>query len=240
VLITRRKLFKITILAAPAIIISRAQAQLESCLPAFCGSSSGACAPITPTTFDPTTQHNVALSGGNLTVTNLGGTSSDQGARTISSRSAGKYYYEIIAPSPGGGFREGHGIMPPSGNYIQFSSNGFGGVWLETGTGSTNIFSNTTLVGSTGITGGPIVIEWAVDLDNLLAWVRNPGGLWNGHMGADPLTLAFGVTIPSVPMQPACTFGGFGGSPGRVLTANFGASPFVDTPLTGYTCGWPA
>jgi hypothetical protein len=40
-------------------------------------------------------------------------------------------------------------------------------------------------------------------------------------------------------MVPFVTFGGAGGSPGQVWTANFGATAFNGVVPSGFTAGWP-
>jgi len=234
-LISRRSL----LIAAPAILISNkvADAQFGGCSPAFCSSSQvpALCAPPYAT-WDPVTAHNVALTGGNLTATNTSpGFSIDQGARIITSRSSGKYYHEIHTGT-GGAFREGNGIVNPATAYGTFSGNGGGGVWWD-GFGSTNVFSNGVFQGTSGATAANPLC-WATDLDNRLIWVRNPGGNWNNNALADPATAVGGYTImPALAMGPCCTFGGFGATPGRITTANFGSTAFADTPPVGF-CGW--
>lgn len=53
-ILTRRKLLRAAGFAAPAIIMSRAQAQLESCLPGFCGRTVSG--PVNPCGFAPPSQ----------------------------------------------------------------------------------------------------------------------------------------------------------------------------------------
>ncbi len=192
--------------------------------------------PLIPAAFDPLTVHNGVLSNADLTFTGSSG-SADQGCRTVTGQSSGKYCFSTDY-APAGSFREGFGIVTAATPYATFSNHGVNGVWWDSQ--STNIFSNGVLMFTTGATASPGFVMWAVNMDDLLLWVRNPGGNWNGQPTGNPATLMHGVPIPAGAMLPTATFGGFGGSPGRTVTANFGATALPEAPPLGYVEGWPA
>jgi hypothetical protein len=55
----------------------------------------------------------------------------------------------------------------------------------------------------------------------------------------NPDTGTGGVVIPAGTIVPIVVFGGGGGVPNNVVTANFGASAFSGAVPSGFTSGWP-
>ena len=201
-------------------------------------------------TFDPASPHNATLSGGNLIVTNTGTTSTDQGAMVAAANgyTTNKYYFEYTVTTLAGGGGVGTGIGNTTSTYSGMSTNVQHGVTVFVGTG--NVWVDTS--GNTGYNIGTIVggstIGVAVDLINYRVWFRlGASGLWNGTSGHDP-TIGdgthggFGITAGTI--IPIVTFGsglvGPTGISGNVITANFGASPFVGAVPSGYYPGWCA
>jgi hypothetical protein len=191
--------------------------------------------------FNPATATSVALSDGNLTVTGLGTTSADQGARLADSagKSSGKYYFEqtilYISTSP----NRGVGIGTPTSTYTAMGAGGTTGVHMYPNSGG--IYSMGSPLG--GIAGRAVndVIGIAVDLDNRKIWFRpNPGAIWNNAAPNDPVANVGGVVIPAGVMLPFVTFGGTSGVAGNSFRANLGATAFAGAVPAGYTAGWPA
>jgi hypothetical protein len=188
-------------------------------------------------TWDAATIANVTLSGGNLVVTNTGGSSGDQGARVAAGKTTGKHYFEITYTSYGGGGNTGVGIATPASTYTAMGSNATTGCEVFS---SGNIYSNGGSTGQslgTQVTG--VIMGVAVDLDNRKIWFRNaPSGNWNdwtsGGATYNPATNVGGISIPSGTMAPICTFN----AGGSVFTANFGASAFTGAVPSGFTAGW--
>jgi hypothetical protein len=186
--------------------------------------------------WDPATIANGTLSNGNLTFSNTGGASADQGARVAASKTTGKYYFELTITTLAGGGNTGIGVCTTASTYTAMGNNATTGV--EHFTASGNIWSNGSPSGSSlaGRASGD-KIGIAIDLDNRMAWFRvAPAGNWNGSGTANPATNTGGVTIPAGAMVPVCTFN-VGGS---VFLANFGASTFAGAVPSGFTSGWPA
>ncbi len=207
-----------------------------------CNLDLGPCPVVTPSEFDTGTAANVTLSNGNLTVVNnLSNSDTNQGARVAltSARDDCRYYFEITQDVNAGGWEVGVGVVKTTQGFSGFSGGGANGVWLDTGSGSTNLFSNGSLSATTGIPPGA-TIGIAVDMDNGKVWMCDAsGGDWNGDPAADPATNTGGAALIAGLMTPVVTFGGFTGASGNQFTANFGASAFVGTVPTGFGPGWP-
>ena len=198
---------------------------------------------VTYATLDPATVTSVTLSGGNLVATNTGTTSTNQGAKSATGKTSGKYYFEVTFTAYSGAVaRTMAGVGTSASTYAGMSTNGtsgiiggVNGVVHANGVGSLHDFVPAGSLPAGGTMG------IAVDLDNRKGWFREtPSGLWNGSATANPATNAEGVTIPAGTMVPYCTFGGTAGAAGNITTANFGASAFNGAVPSGFTSGWPA
>src|ERR1051325_8322209 len=113
--------------------------------------------PFPAATFDPATASNVLLTNGNLTATNTGTTSDDQGARVASAfgKSSGLIYFEIEQTNIQGGNGDnlsfgvgttgstftGMGTSATSGGTVR-RVGGFGEFWLDGLDSGTSMFVN--------------------------------------------------------------------------------------------------
>jgi hypothetical protein len=193
-------------------------------------------------TWDAATVTAVTLSNGDLTATNTGTTSANQGARvaTASGKTSGKYYFEVKWQTIVSGDNAGFGVGTTASTFTNMGNGGTTGVHSYR---SYNCYSNGTRIllwGGSAVTNE--ITGVAVDLDNRRYWIRNAGaaGNWNNSGTANPATNTGGLTIPAGTMVPFCTFGGTAGVAGHVFTANFGASAFAGAVPSGFTSGWPA
>ena len=213
-------------------------------LPVVFVTESGVVVPsVTYATWDTATA--VTLSGGNLVATNTGTTAAEQGAKSATGKTSGKYYFEMsFTAFTGATTRIMAGVGTPASTYAGMSSTGtsgaiggVGGVVHANGAGTVFDF---VPAGSLPVGG---VMGVAVDLDNRKCWFREvPSGLWLGQaIGLqDPAINLGGAVVPAGTMVPLCTFGGTAGVAGNITTANFGASVFVGAVPAGFTSGWPA
>lgn len=196
-------------------------------------------------TWDPATATAVTLSGGNLVGTNTGTTSADQGAKVASAsgKTSGKYYFEVTFTSAlsAQASNLGFGVGTTASTYTGMGNNATTGTVDYIGGSIYSNGSSAVASGGGWATGQTLGI--AVDLDNRKFWshLASPPGNWNvsGSGTANPATNVGGVTIPSGTMVPFIIFGGSGGVANNILTANFGATPFIGTVPSGFTSGWP-
>jgi hypothetical protein len=196
--------------------------------------------------WDPVTVAAVNLSNGNLTATNTGTTSTNQGAHVAFANaiSAGKLYFEVTLNTFTGGAGVGVGIGSTAATYAGISTAATSGSMCmavgHTGTG-------TIMAGPGGNTGYSIgartsgnVIGVAVDFTDQLCWFRLcPSGLWNGTSNHNPAVPGpGGIPMTSGGNVPFVTFGnglaGQAGVAGNVWTANF-SGPFVGAIPAGFT-----
>lgn len=163
----------------------------------------------------------VTLSGGNLVATMAAGF---YGARSISAKSAGKYYVEFK-------FTSGTNAAFGLGTYASSLSGNWPGAdsvsWGVLSVNGYNYTNNTSVSPSVGaFTSGTTVIGMAVDL--------NAGTVLfslNGVAGANALTIS---GTPLVHIMVA-TYSGAGS-----ITLNAGATAFDYTVPSGFTAGWPS
>jgi hypothetical protein len=194
--------------------------------------------------YEPATAHSVTLSNGNLTATNTGTTSLDQGAHVpfTYARSAGKYYFEIQSTTLGTGGSYAMGIMQTTATYSGLGANATGGAlsYMTTSPGNSTWVNGTIKIASflTPANGSWYAI--AVDLDHLTYWVKNAttAGQWNGSGSANPATNTGGFALPAASYVPVAIFGGASGTAGTVQTANFGPAGFVGAVPAGFNSGW--
>jgi len=204
-------------------------------------------------TWDAGTVASVALSGGDLVATNTGTTSTSQGAHVAvaSGKTTGKFYFEVTLTTYTGGAGVGFGVGTTTSAYSGMSTQATVGnmLYFKGHTGNGTIFSDPS--GNTGLSLGARsngdVLGMAVDVTNRRSWFRlAPSGLWNNNGSNDPTLppgTGGGLIIPAGTIIPFATFGsgpaGAAGVAGNVITANFGASPFVGAVPSGFTAGWP-
>jgi hypothetical protein len=197
------------------------------------------------TTWDAATATSVTLSSGNLAATVTGTTSADQGAHVPVSdgKTTGKYYFETeftyLNTAISTGVNIGFGVGTTASTYTSMG-NGGGVVGVEYYK-SQSVYANGSMVAASS-TQVPTLqkLGIAVDLDNRRIWFKKlPSGNWNENASYDPATNTGGYTVPAGTMIPFVTFGGSGGGPGSIMTANFGASAFTGAVPSGFTSGWP-
>jgi len=201
--------------------------------------------PAPAITFDPATASNVTLSGGNLTATNTGTTSGDQGARVKSAfgRSTGKLYFEVKGPkTPNNGEQVGCGVglINTLYNDMGFASLD-GAMILNFGGGFYDVWGSGSDSGnSVNFTDDNYnIMRVAVDLDARRVWfacANRFGTLWNGQsIGVqNPVGAVGGVIIPAGIMVPIVTYGGASGQTGIAFTLNVGATWFSSPIPTGF------
>ena len=177
---------------------------------------------------------NATLSNGNLTATHTN-TVSNSGARSISYKTTGKYYFEVTMTNSHGAF-DCIGTITQAGTYTNLITGGTNCVVTYKNTG--NIYSNNAnqFKPLGAFTNGD-VIGVAVDLTARKAWLRKNGGNWNGlAIGSEnPITGLGGVTVaPTVGFAPVIGFGGSGAAAGDEMTLNVGGTPFYSPAPTGF------
>lgn len=188
--------------------------------------------PFTATTWNSADKSALlTLSNGNLTaVVGTGG----GGVRTVSSRTSGKYYWEVLISTwavnqTGAGIELGTVSLAGAGVAGQAYVFKTGGIWI-----------NTTTAANLGALVAGTVLGFAVDLTAKVFSARVcPAGNWNGSGTANPATGAGALNISAISTGPLFPFF-VGSNPGDACTANFGASAFSGVVPSGYTAGWPA
>jgi hypothetical protein len=192
--------------------------------------------PSSHTAFNPADKSaNITLNTFNLNVTVSA--SSDQGVRTVSSKTTGKFYTECkwVATPTGGDTGFGWataastltslGVSSPTAT-ICFKS---GALWAN---GS-----------STGISLGTFAINdficCAIDLTVSRVWYRKNGGLWNNNASGDPAANVAGIDISGFQTNNVTALFGAAcmNNTTDSLTANFGDSLFNQTVPSGFTSG---
>lgn len=158
----------------------------------------------------------ITLSGGDLTAATA--TSSDDAVRATSSKSSGKWYWEITIVSGG---NPAIGVANASADltsYLGGTSDSL--ALLPAG----NILKNGSIVGSSAapVPGDIVSIAWDADAGTVTFKVNN----------ASSATIS-GANVPTGALFPAC--GGSGGIAATTMTANFGASAFTYTPPVGHS-----
>ena len=192
------------------------------------------------TTWNPSDKSaNVVLSNGNLTAATTSTNSADQGVRSTTSKSSGKFYFEVSFPGPapfgadtGAGLTIASTILTSVGSSVANSIIAYG----PTG----NIYyngSNTSI--SIGAAAIGDVAGFALDLANQRVWVRRNGGNWNNSGTANPAANVGGINISAVFTSNAayalyCCNSNNASGP---YTTNFGATTFAFAAPSGFS-GW--
>jgi hypothetical protein len=182
-------------------------------------------------TLDPSnTSVNITLSNANLTGTCNTTNANGNVSRTSTSRSSGKYYFEItpsIAGSPPQGIGLINASQSVSGNWLGEAGNNSIGCYavgtIYQGASHEATFASYTAGNTVGV---------AVDLDNKEIWYRVGNGNWNASGTANPATDTGGQDISAIafPVFAAVELD----SNGDVTTANFGATSYAFTPPIGF------
>lgn len=184
-------------------------------------------------TLDPVNiGSNVTLSGGNLVATYSNGGI----ARTLTSYSSGKHYFEITRTSAGSAAAVG--IANSSQDLNSGNLNGTLSANCAVIYGNSQVQATGSDRGNTGggIVGAGTVICVAVDLDNSKIWWRYGSGLWNNSGTDDPATNTGGTSFSGLSL-PAYGIVENDGASGTVWTAAF--SSFAQTPPSGFSA-WGA
>lgn len=191
------------------------------------------------TTFDPAhLGSEFTLSGGNLIATDGAvDTFNFNVARSIASHSTGKLYNEFIPT--GGSWPDAYdasiGITNASTSVNVKLGNDTNSFAYYNNEGQ--IFINAVGVGPTlppYVSGN--VVGMAVDIGNLLLWLRVAGGNWNGSSTANPATATGGISLSTMtgggPFYAAAV--SFTNDPNPIWTANFGGSAYANAAPSGF------
>lgn len=189
---------------------------------------------VPTTTWNPGAKGgNITLSNGNLTITST--TTSFGAVRGIASHSTGFYYYEVVVSASTNIGLIIFGIGNASTNLNSFAGSdnnsiGYGGdgkIWLN---GANPVAAiQTHAVGDT--------VAVATDETHTKMWFKNvtTASGWNNDILANqnPATNTGGIsfsTMAAGPWFPAASID----TSGDVLTANFGATAYSQTPPSGF------
>lgn len=211
-------------------------------------------------TLDPCdASTNAVLSNQNLTIKTGGGGIVDAVARASGGQSTGKWYFEMTPTdihSPGGshmafGLCQGNAAFTANS---PFDSNGIGarGAILVCSTlfqlgPPYKLYGNIIIAGATVLANSTDVdfqfspfntLYCAVDLDAKLIWFKSSTGVhWNANPLGDPASGVGGFSIaalstPLFPVAEATV------NTAEGMTVNYGESPFVGIPPTGFNAGF--
>lgn len=224
--------------AAPALILpSRASAQMSggAIFPGPGVKAYGSAA----VTLNPSDKGaNITLSGGNLTATN---TTTRNAVRSTTSKSSGKFYFEIAFSSVGGGgggFDHCIGIANASASLTNAPAPGGNDKnSIAKYMGSANVQLNNTTVGSSNTSGPPATVCVAVDFSGSVIWFRIGSGNWNNNAANDPATNTGGISFSTINAGPFFAIVALepnGGTTSAAGTINFGATAFSFTAPSGF------
>ncbi len=165
----------------------------------------------------------ISLSGGNLTATSA----NDGGVRSVNSRSAGKYYFEVTVNSIASTFTAiGMGKATAA---ITGSPGDDANGWSYLNDGRSYHSGSLSAYGASYV--APNVIGVAVDIDAGKMWFSKSGVYQGGGNPAAGTGAVFtDIAGPIFPMVGDPNVGG-----GDSWTANFGATAFATAPPAGFT-----
>lgn len=182
------------------------------------------------TTWNPSDKTTpVVLGSGNLRVT-TGGSATNGGVRSTTSKTTGKVYLEYTCTNLGGA-NTGCGIATGSAALATMGSTTVG-VALVYFSGSL-YFNGSQVSTLPGVTGGSVVCV-AIDVTSSLLWMRVNGGNWNGSGTANPATGVGGINIASLFPSNAVFAAVTVNATNADVTANFGGSAFAQTVPSGF------
>lgn len=180
-------------------------------------------------TWDPAkTDASITLSNGNLTGT--GTVNALKTGLATLSRSAGKYYWEVVCnASFTTNDNIGFGNAATADTYLGFDANSIG--WINDG----RVLLNNINIGSVATWASGSILSVAVDMGAKLIWFRVGAGNWNNDVLANqnPATGTGGrslSTLSAGPYFPAMC-------PGQIntqFTADFGATAFAESMPAGF------
>lgn len=188
--------------------------------------------------WDPATATtNMSLTNGDLTGEQSYGSSSTESVNGLYAASSGQLYFELYQDIAGGAASTHVGLINSSADitgshWIGETADSFG--WF--GDGRVYINSSNIANVNNWFNDGDL-LQIAVDLDTMEAWLKRNSGNWNNDASADPATNTNGIDISSLnsgPYYPAIRFY----ESGQKMTANFGATSYSGTKPSGYS-DWP-
>ena len=139
------------------------------------------------------------FSNGNLTATSIGSTNAWNCARSTTSQTGGKWYFEWTNVEDQANFGQMIGLANATAALSNFAGADTNGISFQSGGGV--YFNNVEVVAGGGGNGYGVnaVAGVAVDLTNNLLWAFSPGtGEWNSSLTANPATGTGGVSFSSL------------------------------------------
>lgn len=179
------------------------------------------------TTWNPSDQANITLSGANLTAS----PTAAGGVRDVASVSSGKYYWEVTVTTWAGSAQVG--IANAAAILASCASTGTNTAFMHSsGAVYVNGSSSGVLFGSRS-NGDTICV--AVDVGAQLIWFRvGAGGNWNTNATYNPATGTGGVSFSAITSASFYALAAFSVT-GAALTANFGATSYVGAVPGGFS-----
>jgi hypothetical protein len=190
---------------------------------------------VAPTTWNPADKSaGITLSPNNLVATYSSG-SGVQGVRSVSSKSAGKWVYEVLLTLGSGSYSStGAGISTGSASFTGLGSNASGGAIAYCNNGP--VYSNTSRIlnNSGWILNSNQYMMAAVDMDNKKVWftTTGAGGVWNTTPSDNPATNTGGISIAGL-SGAIYAVGVITTGTGQAFTANF-KGPFQLSAPAGF------
>lgn len=194
-------------------------------------------AAVGPTIYglNPTDKHaDITLSNSNFTATKSDGSVAWRTARSVTSHTFGKFYYEWVGNEFSSSFIAA-GFATAAASLATYPGSETTSLGLVTDGSVFRAGSSTAVHGGFGENE---IICMAIDLDNGMFWCRRLGGNWNNSGTANPATntgglaLNAGMTTGSPAIHAAV---GVQSPPTDQLTVNFGASAFGYAMPSGFT-----
>ena len=228
---TRRSLLTglaVGLVAAPAIARAGSLTLLGAGKP-----SGGSAAP----TLNPSDKGaGITLTNGDLTATRSA--TPRNAVRSTTSKSSGKFYFEIAFSSTGasGGFDHCVGIANASANLVNSPApGGNDNNSIAKYLGSANVQLNNSTVGSSNTASPPSTVCVAVDFSGSVIWFRIGSGNWNNNAANDPATGTGGISFSTINAGPFFVIVALEPSGTTAVgTINFGASAYSFTPPSGF------
>lgn len=153
---------------------------------------------------------------------------STQLARTNTSHSSGKYYFEMTVVAATNLAAVGVGVDNGSESLNAPGGQSGGIIWIGNGNVNYNGALDTTTIASFAV-GDTLGV--AVDVGGALIWFRDNAGNWNNNGSANPATGTGGISILAVTSNVYAVVQLTNYSDN--ITANF-AGPFVNTAPSGF------
>src|SRR6516162_2503748 len=185
---------------------------------------------IVATTWNSADLSGVTLSNGNLTMT--GNAAANDGVRSTTFRTSGKYYAEFTGNAVFASGSDGVGVALGSASLTTLASNATGAALIYASVG--NIWFNGSYTGVTVSNFTTSVVGVALDLGNKRIWFRVAGGNWNGNATYDPATNVGGIDISSIFPGAGAYLAGCVNRVGDATTINPGSSGFAYAIPSGF------